>query len=630
MIELLRPDIVGARTKRLQEFAMSFFSLLNKTSSSSALTLRCAFGCLLAVSAIQTAAAQQTRPATTSAASGQTAPSDIWWKHAVLYEIYPRSFQDTNGDGTGDLKGITQRLGYLQHLGVDAIWVAPMFPSPQVDFGYDISNYRAVDPQYGTLADMDTLIAEAKKHNMRILLDMVLNHTSDKHPWFEQSASSRTNPKSDWYMWADGIGPNKDQVPNNWESLFGHSAWTWVPARKQFYYHKFYAQQPDLNWRNPAVEKAMFDVLRFWLDRGVAGFRLDAIPTLFENPDMKDETPILDAQGNTSKNAYGDIRLNETQTDNRPEVHDVLRRMRKLVDGYPGHRVLVGETYVSQVSDLDAMYGGAAQDELQLPMDMQVGMINKLDPSIFRHMIHDADTGVHGGQPLFVFDNHDNPRADRYCSAKAAGQEYGPDSPQCLAIQKLLATILFTSRSTALMYYGDEIGMKTTPPTRKEDVKDPIGITGWPLEKGRDGDRTPMQWTPGPNAGFTTAAAKPWLPIPPSYKTMNVEVEKPQVDSMLDWYTRLITLRRTNPALSTGELNLLDPSNASVLAYSRKGAAGTTVYVAVNMTSSSQTVNVGAPAGLHTLLSDAPGLASGSAVQQLTLPAYSSWVGETH
>ena len=565
----------------------------------------------------------------THAAAARPSSGDIWWKHAVLYEIYPRSFQDTNGDGTGDLKGITERLGYLQRLGVDAIWIAPMFPSPQVDFGYDISDYKNVDPQYGTLADMDHLIAEAKKHNIRIMLDMVLNHTSDKDPWFIQSASSRDNPKSDWYMWADGIGPNKDQVPNNWESLFGHSAWTWDPARKQFYYHKFYAQQPDLNWRNPKVEKAMFDVLRFWLDRGVAGFRLDAIPTLFENPDMKDETPILDAQGKTSTNAFGDVRLHDTQTNNLPEVHDVLRRMRKLVDSYPGHRVLVGETYVDHISDLDKLYGGTAQNELQLPMDMQVGMINKLEPATFRRMINDADTGVHGGQPLFVFDNHDNARADRYCTAQAAGQDYAPDSPECIAIQKSLATILFTTHSTALMYYGDEIGMKTTPPTRKEDVKDPIGITGWPKEKGRDGDRTPMQWTPGPNAGFTAPNATPWLPIPPTYKTVNVQVEKPEPNSMLTWYTQLIALRRTNPVLRDGELTMIDTSDNHVLAYTRKSGAGKTIYVAVNMSSTPQTVPLDAAGALKTLISDAPALREGSDGKQVMLPAYASWVGET-
>ncbi|MGH9121904.1 MAG: alpha-amylase family glycosyl hydrolase, partial [Acidimicrobiales bacterium] len=279
-------------------------------------------------------------PAEVHAAATPTRDT-TWWKHAVIYEIYPRSFQDSNGDGIGDLNGIDHRLGYLQHLGVDAIWIAPMYPSPQVDFGYDISNYTAVDPQYGTLADFDRLVAAARDHHIRILLDMVLNHTSDKHPWFLDSASSRTNPHADWYIWNDGKpttdphapnahhGPNGWVVPpNNWSSLFQGSAWEWVPARGQFYYHFFYKQQPDLNWRNPAVEKAMFDAMRFWLDRGVAGFRLDAITTLFEDPKLRNEplTGKLDASGFPESN--------HTLTSGLPEVHDVIRRLRKMIDSY--------------------------------------------------------------------------------------------------------------------------------------------------------------------------------------------------------------------------------------------------------------------------------------------------------
>src|ERR1700736_230895 len=228
-------------------------------------------------------------------------PAPKWWHNAVIYEIYPRSFQDSNGDGIGDLNGITQRLDYLQALGVDAIWISPMYPSPQVDFGYDISDYENVDPQYGTLKDFDRLVEEAKKRNIRVILDMVLNHTSDQHKWFIESASSRKNPKRDWYVWNDGKpGPNGTPVPpNNWESLFGGSAWEYMPQTKSFYYHKFYKQQPDLNWRNPAVEKAMFGAMRFWLDRGVAGFRLDAIPTLFEDTQLRDERELggINAQG---------------------------------------------------------------------------------------------------------------------------------------------------------------------------------------------------------------------------------------------------------------------------------------------------------------------------------------------
>ena len=256
---------------------------------------------------------------------------NTWWKHAVIYEIYPRSFQDSNGDGIGDLNGITQRLDYLQALGVDAIWISPMYPSPQVDFGYDISDYENIDPQYGTLKDFDRLMEEAKKRNIRVILDMVLNHTSDKDKWFIESASSRKNKKRNWYVWSDGKpGPNGTPVPpNNWVSLFGGSAWEYMPQTKSFYYHKFYKQQPDLNWRNPEVEKAMFGVMQFWLDRGVAGYRLDAIPTLFEDPQQRNEP----ATGGT--NAQGDPNLDHIYTDNLPEVHDVMRRMRAMVGKYP-------------------------------------------------------------------------------------------------------------------------------------------------------------------------------------------------------------------------------------------------------------------------------------------------------
>lgn len=557
--------------------------------------------------------------------------SDIWWKHAVIYEIYPRSFQDSNGDGTGDLNGITQRLGYLHNLGVDTIWIAPMFPSPQVDFGYDISDYEAVDPQYGTMGDMDRLIAEAKKHDIRVMLDMVLNHTSDKHSWFTESKSSKTNPKRDWYVWKDGVGPDKMDPPNNWQSIFGHSAWKYDPTTKQFYYHKFYAEQPDLNWRNPEVEKAIFSMLRFWLDKGVAGFRLDAIPTLFENEDMKDEVVMKDASGQTSTNAYGDTVLDDAQTSGRPEVQDVLRRMRKLVDSYPGNRVLVGETYVATIGDLDKLYGGDKHDVLHMPMDFKVGMLNHLDAAGFRKNVNEAETMLGTNHPLFVFDNHDNARMDRYCKAQATDTGKDATPEECTAIQKMLSTLLFTSKATALMYYGDEIGMSTTPPTRKEDVKDPIGVLGWPKEKGRDGDRTPMQWTAGKDAGFSTADTT-WLPIPPSYTTVNVEAEKGKPDSLLTWYTGLTELRKKNAAVHSGAITMLDTSNANVLSYMRKGDGGRSVVVALNFTNQPQEVKLdGATLGsgkVSTLMTDDAALKSTTKLGTMTLQPYGSWVGE--
>ncbi|HEU4982276.1 MAG TPA: alpha-glucosidase [Acidobacteriaceae bacterium] len=554
-----------------------------------------------------------------------------WWKHAVIYEIYPRSFQDSNADGVGDLNGITSRLDYLHSLDINAIWLSPIYPSPQVDFGYDISNYENIDPQYGTLADFDNLLAQAKKRHIRIIMDLVMNHTSDKHPWFVESASSRTNPKADWYCWNDGVPVNSPGVtayqkkyvhdgmvpPNNWQSEFGGSAWEWDPARKQFYYHKFYKQQPDLNWRNPAVEKAMFDAVRFWLDRGVAGFRLDAITTLFEDPQLRDE-PAL---GGTD--VYGDPNISDKYTDNLPRVHDVVRDLRKVIDSYPGHRVLIGETYLASVQDLNRWYGGAARNQLQLPMDMQVGMINKMDASLFRKRIHQAETDISGNQPLFVFDNHDNVRS---------WNRYG-DGVHDQAIARVLASVLLTTRSTALMYNGEEIGMVTTPPKTKADVKDPIGKLGWPKFKGRDGERTPMQWSDTKDAGFSTAATT-WLPVASDYPTVNVETESAKPHSLLNWYKQLISMRATNPALRDGEQAMLDKNNPSVLSYVRKGVdGGSSIVVALNFTAQPQTVSLDAGAEgvsgstVKTLLTDAQSLAHQSSLQNISLPPFASWIG---
>jgi alpha-glucosidase len=568
---------------------------------------------------------------TTLAASAQTsanpAASGPWWKHAVVYEIYPRSYQDSNGDGIGDLNGITQRMDYIEHLGVDAIWIAPMYPSPQVDFGYDISDYENVDPKYGTVADMEKLIAVGKQHHVRVLLDMVLNHTSDKHKWFIDSASSRTNPKHDWYVWNDGISASTPGItplqkkfehdgkvpPNNWESLFGGSAWEWVPAVHQFYYHKFYIQQPDLNWDNPQVEKAAFDAMRFWLDKGIAGFRLDAIPTLFEDPQLRNEPET----GGVNK--QGDPNLKEIYTSNLPKVHDVIRRMRAMTAKYPGDRVLIGETYLPNTAELDKWYGGSAHDELDLPMDMLLGFNgdnDKLNVAAFRAHITEAETQLNGSRPLFVFDNHDNIRAIN---------RYGDGTHNGL-INKALDTILFTVPATALTYYGEELGMVTTVPTRKEDVKDPIGITGWPNEKGRDGERTPMQWTPGPQSGFSTNA-NTWLPLAPDYKTVNVEVESKDPDSQLTWFKKLTMLRRDNPALHNGTITMLDTTNTNVLSYSRSTGSGASVVVAVNFTAEPQTISLDVKAGkVHTLATTDASLNATSSLKNVTLPPYTSWV----
>jgi alpha-glucosidase len=548
-----------------------------------------------------------------------TSADSKWWQHAVIYEIYPRSFQDSNGDGIGDLNGITQRLDYLQALGVDAIWIAPMFPSPQVDFGYDITDYKAVDPQYGTLADFDHLLAEAAKHHIRVILDMVLNHTSDRHEWFIEASRSRDSPKHDFYVWNDGKtgGDGAHLPPNNWVSLFGGSAWEYLPQVNQFYYHKFYRQQPDLNWRNPVVEHAMFAAMRFWLDRGVAGFRLDAITTLFEDPQLRDEPEL------GGRNAQGDQNLSHLYTKDLPEVHGVIRRMRAMVDTYRGDRVLIGETYLESAHDLDRWYGGARHDELQLPMDTQVGFLNTLDARRFRQRLLDASSQIHGSTPLLVSDNHDNVRSwDRYA-----------DGTHDLQIAKLIATILLTYKGSALLYQGQEIGQRTQTPARIEDVRDPIGISGWPREKGRDGERTPMQWdTSNRQAGFS-ANPSTWLPVAGDYESINVAAELSTPVALLNWYRRLIELRRTLPALRSGRVVMLDEENPNVLTYARVDDHGAGVLISLNMSATQQSVAPNLPGIRHgvseltPLLSDAEPLPLDPTRATLLLPPFSAWIG---
>ena len=326
--------------------------------------------------------------------AGQTKPLDAeghqWWQHAVFYEIYPRSFADSNNDGVGDLKGITSKMAYLHGLGVDAIWITPCYPSPQVDFGYDVSDYKNIDPMYGTLADFDRMVAEGKKHSLGIIMDFVPNHTSDQHPWFLDSKSSRTSSHRDWYIWRDGKGDG--QPPNNWTSLFGGSAWALDPATNQYYYHLFYTAQPDLNWRNPEVEKAILDTTRWWYKRGVAGFRLDAVDALYEAPDLHDNPP--------ESETHGDPFLAYEYTIKRPENYGALRKIRQVADEYDA--VLIGETYTRDINDLNEYYG-AHNDGLQLPMDFMFTNVNKLSAPEFRRQIAGVDEAK--GWPTFLIGN---------------------------------------------------------------------------------------------------------------------------------------------------------------------------------------------------------------------------------
>lgn len=509
-----------------------------------------------------------------ASAQSPASHNDPWWKHAVIYEIYPQSFQDSNGDGVGDLKGITSRLDYLQGLGINAIWITPIYRSPGVDNGYDISDYTAIDPKYGTMADFDRLVAEANRRHIHILMDYVINHTSDQHPWFKESRSSRDNPKRDWYIWRDGKGEtatSQGAPPNNWQSWFGHSAWQWDPKTRQYYYHYFYVQQPDLNWRNPAVHKAMDGVLDFWMRKGVSGFRIDAVSRLYEDPEMRDD-PYLPGY-----NVYGDRNIKHLHTDDLPEVHDVLKEVRAVVDKYPGNPVLVTEADEPNVAALTKMYGNGA--EVQLPMDFQIADVNQLDAAKFRRLFNEIENNTAHGQPEYFFSNHDQPRQwDRYGDGKHNDQ-----------IAKLMAVLELTTRGTPQMYYGEELGMRTTDPTRIEDVHDPIGRLGWPKEKGRDGERTPMQWNDSANAGFTTG--KPWLKVPPSAKQYNVEAESKDPDSILNCYKRLLSLRQSESALRDGEQVTINNDDPNVFAYLRK-SGNETVVVALNMSAQPHTVRL--------------------------------------
>lgn len=508
------------------------------------------------------------------------ATSADWWKHSVVYEIYPRSFGDSNNDGTGDLAGITEHLDYLAKLGVDAIWLTPMFPSPQVDFGYDVSDYRNVDPRYGTLEDFDRLVKEAHKRGIKIILDFVVNHSSDQHAWFKASRESKNSPYHDYYIWRDGREAN--QPPNNWTSIFGGSSWKFDEKTGQYYYHFFYPEQPDLNWRNPKVEREMLDTMRWWYKRGVFGFRLDAVDAMFEDPALADNPP---AEG---VDAYGEPMQSHLHDHSIPEVHAELQKMRRVTDEYRG-RVLIGETWTSNPQQL-AEYYGPHNNELQMPMYFNFTTINRLDAAMFREKIEAVELNPAVGWPVFVLSNHDIHRqVDRYAPA-------GADRDK---VAKLLAGMYLTLRGTPIMYYGEELGMQNNDPVRREDVKDMIGQKGWPTEKGRDGERTPMQWSAAVNAGFNRGA-KPWLPVGSDYVTRNVDAEMADASSVLNWYRQMIRLRRENPAISEGDYHTVATANPEVLAYTRS-AKGKTVLVMLNFSQGDQRVALDSTLAPHKL-----------------------------
>ncbi|MGN6572117.1 MAG: alpha-amylase family glycosyl hydrolase [Pseudolabrys sp.] len=481
-----------------------------------------------------------------------------WWQRGIVYQVYPRSFQDTNGDGVGDLAGIRMRLDYLAGLGVDAVWISPVYPSPMADFGYDVADYCGIDPLFGTLADFDGLVAEAHARGLKVILDFVPNHTSDRHPWFVESRASRDNPKRDWYIWRDGKADGAP--PNNWISHFGGPAWAYDAATGQWYLHSFLRQQPDLNWRNRQVRDAMYNALRFWLRRGVDGFRVDVIWLLIKDERLRDN-PLNPSWRPPGTEIGKTIQL---YNSDRPEVHDVIAEMRAVLDEFD-ERVLIGEIYLP-LERLVTYYGKELKGA-QLPFNFQL-LETAWDARAIARAIEDYERLLPaGGWPNWVLGNHDRPRI----AARVGGAQ-----------ARVAAMLLLTLRGTPTMYYGDEIGLARVdvPP---EAAQDP-----WERNEpgqGRDPSRTPMQWDGGPLAGFTTAA-KPWLPLDRDHGRQNVAVLEREPESILCLYRALIALRRVHPALSGGAFRMLAVSDTTLVYERARGAE--CFVVALNLSGDAQ------------------------------------------
>ena len=469
-----------------------------------------------------------------------------WWQVGVIYQVYPRSFADASGDGVGDLRGIISKLDYLEWLGVDAVWLSPFYPSPMADFGYDVSDYCDVDPLFGDLSDFDELLEGMHRRGIRVIVDLVPNHTSSEHPWFESSRSSRDDPKRDWYIWRDPApdgGP-----PNNWESIHGGgTCWERDGRTGQYYLHTFQPEQPDLNWRNPEVREAIYDVMRFWLDRGVDGFRIDALSFCIKDELFRDNPSNPDWRAGDPPWA----RQSRVYTDDRPEMLDVVGEMRAVTDAYAGDRALIGELYLPLERLIT--YYGADLKGLHLPLNFGLLELPEWKPAAIGPLVERYEASLpEGAWPNWVLGNHDNPRI---------ASRLGPAHAR--AAQMLLLTL----RGTPTCYYGDEIGMRDVdvPP---DMVRDPEGIPD--PKYGRDPARTPMQWNARTKAGFCPEDVGPWLPLTDDRGSVNVESQRADPRSMLALFRRLTTLRRTSPALSSGSYRPLDTGDDLAQAYLRE------------------------------------------------------------
>ena len=492
----------------------------------------------------------------------------LWWQSGIIYQIYPRSFKDSNGDGVGDLAGIIERLDYLVWLGIDAIWLSPIYPSPMADFGYDIANFTDIDPLFGDLATFDKLVQEAQARQLKVILDFVPNHSSDEHEWFKQARSARTDPKHDWYIWRD---PNPDgALPNNWLSHFGGSAWEFVPELGQYYLHTFHVKQPDLNWRNPHVRQAMYEVMRFWFERGVDGFRIDVLPFLIKDATLRDNLVNPDWQPGDAFH----LRILRVHSEDQPEIHQVIREMRSLAQEY-GDRLLIGEIYLPY--ERLVRYYGENLDGIHLPFNFQLILLTDWKAQTVKQLVDRYEAILPpDAWPNWVLGNHDNPRpVSRFGAAQA----------------RIAQLLMLTLRGTPTCYYGDEQGMHS--------VAIPADLAHDPQEKsspgfGRDPHRTPMQWDTSPNAGFCPPQVRPWLPVAEDFRQINVLSEMQSATSMLSLVQSLIKLRKVNPALSVGQYTSLETNYPNCFAYLRQ-ADGQTFLIVLNFSDQAQTVATSQP-----------------------------------
>ncbi|NMH64068.1 alpha-glucosidase [Shewanella salipaludis] len=530
-----------------------------------------------------------------------------WWRGAVIYQIYPRSLLDTNDDGIGDLQGIIHKLDYIASLNVDAIWISPFFKSPMKDFGYDISDYLAIDPLFGTMDDFDELIAKAHSLGIKVIIDQVLSHTSDQHAWFEQSRQSRdldVNPKADWYVWAD---PREDgSAPNNWLAIFGGCAWEWEPRRQQYYLHNFLRSQPDLNFHNPEVRRAVLENVEFWLKKGVDGFRLDAITFCFHDELLRDNPakPKDKRQGRgfseDNPYAYQYHYYNNT----RPQTVGFVEELRALIDRYPG-AVTLGE--VSSEDSLATMAEYTqGDDRLHMAYSFEL-LTDDFSAGYIRQTVEALEASIGDGWPCWAIGNHD---VQRVLSRWGKGQE----TP---TLAKMLNAMLGSLRGSVCSYQGEELGL-TEASIEHHQLQDPFGITFWPMFKGRDGCRTPMPWlADAVNAGFS--AAEPWLPVPAEHQQLAVEQQELQPDSVLHSYRHFMTWRAKHRPLVDGDIKFID-AKEPVLGFIRSGAAGR-YLVCFNL--SAERVEIDLAGHDIVAVLDDHGLETGTLAQaQLSLPAF--------